>query len=497
MSGSLVRRAISPRIIKVIAAAVIGCALLHFALYLYVPNFADYGEPVIPLLASNFLHHGPVYADWNAGKAVIGSNYGPYIFLSQIPVLIIFPGIIGSKLIGIIFAVLALLLLCLVLRSYIVPLENVLTFCALMIALLAFFLHSWFWNRPDSLLIAIVSLGVFIVDRARPSIGLILIGLLAGIAANLKLFAPIYLIPLALASFQQMRGWPEIVWAVVVGGVMFGIALGFPFAIGVSSLEPYISNMLVMRHQGFVASAVVQSVLYGIVLSALPLLIWPYHGTQRIERVMILALLGCAAAVAVIAGKPGGGPGYMMPFVPLSLYISVKMLSREPKKQRVEAAELFRLTFCVVLICALPLWAYSWLQMARQLEDHHTELEKSAELREFFRVYPNSQMGHSSAADSDQQAGEFYRVEKAFLGQVSVFDVVNYADQRRAGIPATVMYPLLENCDVPNWILLRQAKPFSGEEYDVPLFDQGVVERFRTHYKRVTEGKYYEVWTCR
>jgi hypothetical protein len=44
-------------------------AIAHCAFYLFVPNFADYVEPLIPLLASNYLHGAPVYADWTGMPA--------------------------------------------------------------------------------------------------------------------------------------------------------------------------------------------------------------------------------------------------------------------------------------------------------------------------------------------------------------------------------------------------------------------------------------------
>ena len=81
--GSMIARLASSDFDKLL----IVLAIAHCAFYLFVPNFADYVEPLIPLLASNYLHGAPVYADWHAGQAIVGSLYGPYVFLTQIPVL--------------------------------------------------------------------------------------------------------------------------------------------------------------------------------------------------------------------------------------------------------------------------------------------------------------------------------------------------------------------------------------------------------------------------
>src|SRR5664279_2399625 len=45
-------------------ALVISLATAHCIFYLCVPNFADYGEAVIPLLAGNYLKGASIYSDW-------------------------------------------------------------------------------------------------------------------------------------------------------------------------------------------------------------------------------------------------------------------------------------------------------------------------------------------------------------------------------------------------------------------------------------------------
>ena len=58
------------------------------------------------------------YADWHTGQAIVGSLYGPYVFLAQISVLLWYPAIAASKLIGIGFGLAALLML---FRNYPLP----------------------------------------------------------------------------------------------------------------------------------------------------------------------------------------------------------------------------------------------------------------------------------------------------------------------------------------------------------------------------------------
>ena len=124
------------------------------------------------------------------------------------------------------------------------------------------------------------------------------------------------------------------------------------------------------------------------------------------------------------------------------------------------------------------------------------ELAKEAELRSLFAAFPKSEMGHNSGVDGEQD--EFYRVERAFIGQVTRFDYVNYADQHLAGLDSSVLYPLFEQCSVPSWILSRQGGRFLGGVYGGrPLLDEGALERFHANYELAQQFEFYEVWRCR
>ncbi len=163
-----------------------------------------------------------------------------------------YPAIAASKLIGIGFGLAALLMLFLAVRNR-AGSKDALAMCALMIALLSIEQHYWFWNRPDSILIAIVALGALLFDRARPAVGLAGLGLLAGVAINLKIFGALYLLPLALACLPLVPSWSGLIGAVAIGGGLFVAALALPFEVGSFSLQNYIANTVMVTHQGGIA----------------------------------------------------------------------------------------------------------------------------------------------------------------------------------------------------------------------------------------------------
>jgi hypothetical protein len=479
---------------SVFDAVIISLAIAHCAFYLGMPNFADYGEPVIPLLASNYLKGAPIYSDWTLGRAIVGSNYGPYVFLAQIPALLLLPTMAASKFVGVFCGLAAVFLLYLSVRHH-RSAANALTTCTIMIGLLSFELHYWFWNRPDSLLLAIVSLGVLLFERTRPGVCLVAVACLAGISANLKLFAPVYLVPLAVACMAGISSWRELLGAIAVGGVLFVLVLALPFLGGVASLNAYLANLAMMPKQGFMPGAAYDALFYALAILLLPLAAWHAFGAETNERVMLLALAACTFAVMLVAGKPGGGPPYMMPFVPLALYLASRLSVRAPDLAWTDFTRFRRMAACVIVVCAAPMWAYSWYQMARQIPTYATELAKATELRNLFGGSPLAEMGHNSGDDA--AADEFLRVEKAFLGQAIRFDFVNFADQRAAGLPASVIYPLFDHCSVPSWILPRRGDVFRGASYDVPMLDEQALARFHATYELTRRLEFYEVWSCR
>jgi hypothetical protein len=482
----------------VLDMALIGVAIAHCALYLNAPNFADFVEPMIPLLASNYLHGAPVYADWTVGHAIVGSIYGPYVFLAQLPALLWYPTIGATKLPGICSGLGSIVLLFLAVRTRVRSFNDALALCALMVGLLAFELHYWFWNRPDSFLIAVVSLGVLLYDRAHPSVCLAGLGLLAGVAINLKLYAPIYLLPLAIACLPAIGSWSRLLASAAIGGVLFLGTVALPFGLGFASLHVYIVNLSMMPNQGFDLAASVESMFYGLSILALPLLTlwarWVIAGGTQTLAITVFIFTGL---MGVVAGNPGGGPPYMMPLIPLALYLAVRLQGQDIIVLQKEIAAR-RLVLLAVAICAAPVWAYSWFQIGSQFPHYRTELAKIAELRALFAAFPGSEVGHN-AGRTDIEQDEFYRVEKAFLGQVTRFDWINFADQRAAGLPASIVYPLFENCSVPSWILPRWGGRFRGTTWDGRslLLDGGASELFRANYEQSGEYSYYELWRCK
>jgi hypothetical protein len=496
-SSTVLRRWIADednRIWRILPISVVLLAVAHFALYLWVPSYADYGETIIPILAANFLKGGSVYSDWDGGSAVIGSIYGPYVFIVQSAALAISPSVFFSKLVGIIFAGMALIVFYLAVRT--LRPSAALGFCALMVALSSFNLHYWFWNRPDSIFIFLVSICALLTVRSDRRYLMIWIGMLAAIATNLKLFGSIYFVPFAVMCIAT-QDWRALLKSGGLGAILFVVFAILPFLFTHVDVRVYLENVLMMTRQGFDFVGARRALVYGALIVATPVsLAILYRGSlQRDSIALIGALVVVAVIVGCIAGKPGGGPPYLMPLIPTSLLAAALVWSRLPRSEHPKAVTVQRVALITALFSASPVWAYSWYQMGKQLPDSAERRERAAELREHFTSYPGAEMGHGQGKAATEDG--FHRVQKAFLGQIARFDYVNYADQRAAGLPPSILYPLLDDCNVPSWIFARSGERFTGDGFGVPLFDEGIHERLSSYYQLAVTGKHYEVWTCK
>lgn len=473
----------------ILSTAVLLAALTHAALYLVVPNYADYGEPTVAILASNLRLGGPVYSDWIAGDALVGSNYGPYVFIIQAVALSISATILSSKIAGVVAAVATLALFVLALRTLELRGGTIALFCALLIAFSVFHLHYWFWNRPDPLLMALVALGAWLHARLPAERCLIALGLLAGLALNLKLFGAIYLVPLAVGCVISIGGSWRLARPLVIGGLLFALAATAPFASGAIDPWAYVANLLLMPNQGLLPDVVLTTLALGLAICLVPVMAYTRAGATTQDRGELAALIACTVLISILSGKPGGGAPYLLPVAPLALYLAGRACMRS-----LSGMAAMPVALIAVLACSGPIWAYSFLQIGRQLPHMAAVSRQSADLRVLYERFPGAEMALSSASANT----EFLRVQKGFAGQVTRFDFVNYGDQLLAGVPGSVLHPFFERCRIPHWIMPRGGERMFGVAYDViPMFDAGTKQRFATNYRLAAQNDAFEVWSCR
>lgn len=210
-----------------VSVSVLLIAVLQFAFYLLLPNYSDYGEPTIALLVANLLNGGTVYGDWNSSGPLVGSNYGPNIILIQSAFIWTSPTIFGSKIPGVLFAIAALIIIRMATIRY--RRDATWFYPACLVVMLSSNLHYWFWNRPDSVLIALVACCALCADRLREDRMIVVVALIAAISINLKLFAPLYFLPFFAASAVSLGLTLRLAKSFVLGAAGFVIVSSLPF----------------------------------------------------------------------------------------------------------------------------------------------------------------------------------------------------------------------------------------------------------------------------
>jgi hypothetical protein len=465
----------------------------HFIIYLAAPNFRDPGEPTMPLLAANLLNGDSVYGSLHDKSEIVGSNYGPLIFLLQAIALWIHPTLISSKLVGIFFGVASLACMFAVARDITHSNADALAASALFVAMVSFYEHFWFWNRPDSVLIAIAACACLLHSRLAPMHVLIFVGLLAGLAINLKLFGAMYLVPFAIAAASQLTV-SRLSKAVIAGGILFIGMVAFPFFIRGVNVVPYTENILIMRNQGAILWGIYPTFWYGALILLFPLVNYYTHKVSRENKVLMISLIFAMAVTAFATLKPGAGAGYLMSFVPTAIYLGLRIQQSDEALSPGRARNVLPALAICVLLGAFPICLESYYRISKQLWHGKEELAKRSELRELFLRFPQAEMGHGDGPNDS--ADEYYRSQRAFLGQSTHFDHVNYTDQRKAGLGTERIVSLLQDCRIPAWIFARSGGRFTGRAYDVELFDEDVRRQFETNYRLVYTGRFYEVWNC-
>lgn len=245
-----------------------------------------------------------------------------------------------------------------------------------------------------------------------------------------------------------------------------------------------------MHKQKFVASQALGSFFYATAIFSPVFVGLRRHLLSAADKATLYIGISSVIIVSVLAGKPGAGTPYIMPFAPLAVYLMAKVQSdRTTATERLTPA----LIFIVLLVFSLPIWAYSFYQIGKQLPQCAEQDALKSELRDLFLRFPEAEYGPRGSTDPSG----FYRVEKAFAGQTTKFDYVNYADQRLAGVPGDVADRLFDHCSIGTWLFSAKGdEKFSTNVYGPDLFTDQNRREFNAAYEPVYKSGNFEAWSC-
>lgn len=457
--------------------------------YVLTPNYFDYAEPMMVVMASNLMHGGDLYQNWDTGGGVVGSLYGPLGFLIQSVFLTLSGSIWASKAPGLVFALGALWLSWMILPRQLAWRTRFAVF-TLFVATLALYGVTSFWNRPDPVILFIVCLAA-LVSRQPPGRALLGLAIAMGLLGNLKPHAPMYVAPFllpALIAIKEIR--PRIIATAAVGVATLFVFL-LPFMAPRISLGVYLEILLMAGKHGLLLHLVLQAIALSCVLVGAPaVLLW--RSGSGSDRLLCAGAVIASLIVSIASAKPGGGAYHILPFAP----VGMTMLARAWSNGISEQASLRVQAFATVVVIAIsPIFTYNWWKLNDLFPDRTIEIARGSEATTFLRDFPGSEIGVGSSINS---ASQKLRVFAGLNGRVVSLDVVNWQDLRLADQPVDLVVPLLQGCRVPAWLMPNGEAEFSAlGARDIDLFDERFRRLFRTNYEVRRTGDFYVVWACK
>jgi hypothetical protein len=369
-----------------------------------------------------------------------------------------------------------------------------------MVLVLFFFFEETFWNRPEPFLILLSALGVRAL-RLPNITAASAIGLLAGLAAGLKLYAFLYFVPVAVALLsREALSWTSVV---CLASVMFAVVLTAmlaPFLHPCVSLKHYLAYLKLAADQGLSLGNFVENLKFlAVVITpcvTIYLIRWPVRSREM--ELSLLALLVCTAITAVIAAKHASGPWHLLPFLPPLMFLTLRVAELEPRNLVLSIGKqtAARGFFCLYICTFGPWLLFSSIRMVGVIASSPLIWSQIAELEKLYSIYPQAEMGVSDFKNYDDT---FYRVVGVLRGTPVHFEIPFIMDIRDVGLGDAATEELVEGCKITEWILPTAGVPFSivnlypGSQLLSDKFRQD----FENNYRVVFNGNYYNVWSCR
>lgn len=451
-------------------------------------TYFDPAEPTITAVAAVFRTGHPLYPALDAPERY-AHIYGPALFVIHAGAMALFgSSILVSKAVGAVAVIAALGVSFHVYRERAGIYAATLATAACVVVFMGFS-NVTFWTRSDPLLILCVALGL-LATRLRSSLAsMLLLGLTAGLAVNLKVTGVLYFLPIIAMSLVA-RGARALALAAAIATVT---ALA-PFVVHSVSIANYKDYLELSARNGLNAGRLRQNAEWLLFLSApVGLLLWStwrIGGLSGHLRAMLLALAPALVGVAIVTAKPGGGPFHLLPFVPVLLYGIVNA----PRSSWSAAAQTLALAFTITAVA---------LAVPRQLIFVETSVDRDLTpavnyIRSFADAHPGASMTVGYAGTS---VLSFARPEAVFRTGDYFLDVPAIQEHGLAGQPLPEAAILaLVTCRAEYILVPGGASPFAVQSAYYPdgprdVFPPEFRQEFQRRYRRI-RSDVFDVWAC-
>lgn len=354
-------------------------------------------------------------------------------------------------------------------------------------------------GRGGPILFMLVAIGTWCApprraSQRRQALGWVGVGLAAGLAAGVKLHAPIYFLPtLALA----LTG-PSPVAALAMSAAAFVAALVAPFfACQGVSLVHYAQWLgEAAQHPRSLQKGFGLLLWAGIFLlpGAAAIAFAPERRDWlRRERWPLAGLALCIVCLFAVGSKVGAGRNHAIPLIPIALWLWGEVsASRTGQREHPLQAR-------IVALISIALLAFGIFKMVSMLGRLESAASESARL-EIEEILDRESGRRVAVGYGEPQWLSHLRVIPIAQGHPYLLGSVALMDMGLTGMGVTAAtVELIEECAVESWLLPRGAAPFVMAGYYQPhrnLFGDGLPIAFTASHSPAYSTQSFTIWRC-
>jgi len=485
------------------AACVVVLALVQFsfvALYLFYPTYLIDTEAAVAEIAWLGWNGGAYYPPIGAGD-VYGLPYGPVLFQAVGAFLwALGPSVVASKLVGILaFPATTLLTLLLARRAGASRAEAVAVAGIQCLVLAGFGQGQYAFASRGDIPLTLVAAAALVAATGRPSASnAIWIGLLAGIATNLKIHGAVYVLPSLALILSRAETSPARARLAAIAGAAALVASVLPFASGGVSTRAYSIQLLTALHERGTAERIAQNLVLAAMLAGPSVWILCTQPLALPRR--LLWFLGTTAAAVAIGAAVGSIHGYhhLLPFLPPLCWTFLRLdrLARDAGAgDRLRVGKLALLAS--FLLGFTPLILREWGHTATVYLEAPQVRAAVAEVEAAIAANPGLKIA-VGPGDGPGFDVMLLRVIPVFRGNPMPLDPTTWEFLQSTGASEAEIVPAIRGCRVDLWLFARDAA-FVATNYQTltPMFSDETRTIFRAAYRRDHAGEVFEQWRCR
>jgi len=499
------RDVLTDRVLGFIALVAVVYLLVLLGTYAVYDGYLDHGEAIVAAGAHNMLNGIQVYPAFESGQFT-SNVYGPFLYLFNGAALLLFGGnATASKLAGLAACLGAVAILGFAFRR-----RGAAPVAFAVLAMAAFvFVYTPYaiWNRPDPFLVFIMALGVFLTRarglQLRPLLLALALGAAGGIACSLKIYAPLYFVPVGLYVAIRTRNFITLPVMAVTGIAVAAV----PFTLSVFDAGNYLAWFELVAGKRTVGGMVTHALKYAPFFLIPPFVLLlrgilrerrseADGGTDTAEIVYAAATFLITAALIYLGSKPGAGGYYLLPVAPLAIDMMIRA-SRGAKTQSAfagRAAGIFALLVAVLMIISVPV-------QKRYFRALHWD--RAAAIAVDFKAidakYPGLAIQTGLGDSINGYNNMFQKSELVFAGNPYTVDFGVMIETSYLGIPLPdAVIEDLDRCVTDIWLIPRGENPFTMiGYYGNTVLPEAFRQAFHRHYTRIDTSAFFDIWRCK